>query len=319
MGTGYTGQLLIEMRIKMTSEYYQAKKIFIATPGDLMPERRALVDVVTQVNMIKAHPVGFHFEILGWENTLPGNGRPQSLINEEIKKCDLFIMVLWEHWGTPSGRYSSGTEEEFYEAKSLYQSTGKPECWLFFKFSNRAAPEITQFRKDREKTRDVYYHCFNTTTEWMDLLRQFLCKWIDCLDPSSNISNKLTNSSEKSSNEILYRISYQDWIGSSRKIDPIIYFTIEDENSLNNWKQLHRKGKKEFIYNRLSENLGLILGANPYLAQLRYRLSEGQFILLATISRRYEDTLGSSRIFIPNDYSHLCSASENEVSFDGYI
>lgn len=98
----------------MTSDYYQAKKIFIATPGDLMPERRALVDVVTEVNVIKAHPAGFHFEILGWENTLPGNGRPQSLINAEIKKCDLFIMVLWEHWGTPSGRYSSGTEEEFY-------------------------------------------------------------------------------------------------------------------------------------------------------------------------------------------------------------
>ena len=62
----------------MTSDYYQAKKIFIATPGDLMPERRALVDVVTEVNVIKAHPAGFHFEILGWENTLPGNGRPQS-------------------------------------------------------------------------------------------------------------------------------------------------------------------------------------------------------------------------------------------------
>ena len=303
----------------MTSDYYQAKKIFIATPGDLMPERRALVDVVTEVNVIKAHPAGFHFEILGWENTLRGNGRPQSLINAEIKKCDLFIMVLWEHWGTPSGRYSSGTEEEFYEAQSLHQSTGKPECWLFFKFSNCPAPEITQFRKEREKARDVYYQRFNTTTEWTDLLRHFLCKWIDGLESSCYIGSRVTNSAEKSSNEILYRISYQDWIGSYCKIDPIIYFTIEDRNSLNNWKHMLHQEKKEFVYNLLSENLGLVLGANPYLGQLRYKISESQFILLATISRKYEDTLSTSRIFIPNDYSHLCSISENEVPFDGYI
>ena len=81
---------------------------------------------------------------------------------------------------------------------------------------------------------------------------------------------------------------------------------------------LHQE-KKEFVYNLLSENLGLELGANPYLGQLRYKISESQFILLATISRKYEDTLSTSRIFIPNDYSHLCSISENEVPFDGYI
>ena len=303
----------------MNSYIYQSKKIFIATPGDLIPERAALLDVVTEVNTIKAHHSGFHLEVLGWEDTLPGNGRPQSLINEEIKKCDLFIMILWEHWGTPSGQFSSGTEEEFYVAQDLYQRTGKPECWLFFKNTNRPTLQIEQFKIEREEKRDIYYHRFDTTTEWTNLLRTFLCKWIDLNESSIYKSIKLIDNPKEHVPNILYRISYQDWIGSGLVIPPIIYFTIEDEDSFLNWKQLNHPEKKQFIYDRLSENLGLILGANPYLAQLRYKHTESQYILLATISRKYEDSLDTSRIFIPNDYSQLCSISDNEVPFEGYF
>ena len=61
-------------------------------------------------------------------------GRPQDLINEDVKKCDLFVLLLWRRWGTPSGKYSSGTEEEFDLACKLHKERDRPKgIWLFFK------------------------------------------------------------------------------------------------------------------------------------------------------------------------------------------
>ena len=68
------------------------------------------------------------------ENALPGKGRPQELINEDVNSCDLFVLLLWRRWGTPSGKYSSGTEEEFELARQLSEANkGKPAIWLYFK------------------------------------------------------------------------------------------------------------------------------------------------------------------------------------------
>ncbi len=75
----------------------------------------------------------YHLEAIGWEETLPSVGRPQELINADLIECDLFIMALWEKWGTDSGKYSSGTEEEYFVALEQFKKSGKPEIWLLFK------------------------------------------------------------------------------------------------------------------------------------------------------------------------------------------
>ena len=52
--------------------------------------------------------------------TLAGTGRPQALINEEVRTCDYMILVLWVRWGSPpatDGPYTSGTEEEYAIAR----------------------------------------------------------------------------------------------------------------------------------------------------------------------------------------------------------
>ncbi|MDM8239337.1 DUF4062 domain-containing protein [Pseudoflavonifractor phocaeensis] len=303
----------------MRNGVYKPVRIFIATPGDLMPERNAFLDVINEVNNIKAHRSGFHIEGLGWEQTLPGKGRPQALINSEIEKCDLFIMLLWERWGTPTGEYSSGTEEEFYVAKNLNEQENRPEMWLFFKESDNADSRITSFRqKQCEQSQSFFYHTFESTTRWKDMLRQFLCQWLDKLEDTVSNNPCASNTTTSEQFNIFYRVSYQDWVGSDLQVDPIIYFTIEDSSSLEIWKRLSIEEKKCYIYDRLSDYLGLTLGANPYLAQLRYKRSDSQYILLATISRKYQDSLEQSRVFIPPDYTHLCAKSVAEVPFEGY-
>ena len=76
-------------------------RIFLGSPGDLEPERRAARDAVEEINRTVARPAGYHFDLVGWEDTLSSVGRPQSVINEDLETCQLFIGLIWQRWGTP--------------------------------------------------------------------------------------------------------------------------------------------------------------------------------------------------------------------------
>ena len=78
-------------------------------------------DVVNKYNDDEAVQRGAHFIPVRWELTLGGVGRPQAMINEDVRKCDYFVLMLWDRWGSAPGsdgkrKYSSGTEEEYHVA-----------------------------------------------------------------------------------------------------------------------------------------------------------------------------------------------------------
>ena len=77
--------------------------VFVASPSDLSDERKTLRDVVERLNKIYGKRIGWQIELLGWEDTLAGFSRPQTLINKDVENCDLFIGMLWKRWGTESG------------------------------------------------------------------------------------------------------------------------------------------------------------------------------------------------------------------------
>lgn len=300
---------------------YKALKLFIATPGDLNRERNSFVEIITEVNRIKAHQVGYHLEPVGWEVTLPGNGRAQSIINKQIMGCDLFIMIFWEHWGSPTGKYSSGTEEEYYTAMHNYENIGTPEIWLFFKDSQVDSEDtkiIHDFRRKIEEERKLFYKSFNTLTDWENLLRQYLCQWIDELDRSKDdrIDDEVAINDKS---DILIEISFQDYVYTDVKIRPTIYFTIKDEKSLANWTKMENIKKEKFLYDILSNNLGLTLGVELYYGTIRYKREDGLMILLGAITRKYEDSIELSKIHIQSNYTQLCKESPYEREYDGHI
>jgi hypothetical protein len=60
-----------------------------------------------------AGAIGWHVELLGWEDTLPGASRPQDKINEDVDRCELFLGLLRRRWGEPpGGKWSTGFEED---------------------------------------------------------------------------------------------------------------------------------------------------------------------------------------------------------------
>jgi hypothetical protein len=92
-------------------------RVFIATPGGLEHERCSFNKTLRQYSLVQAIPRQAEFLPVGWEDTLAGVGRPQTLINRDLDRCDYFVMVLWDRWGSSPGgdhtHYTSGTEEEY--------------------------------------------------------------------------------------------------------------------------------------------------------------------------------------------------------------
>src|SRR4028118_236692 len=102
-----------------------AYRIFIASPGGLQKEREAFKNIINKYNETDATERNVQFIPVGWEATLGGIGRPQELINEDIRRCDYFILVLWDRWGSRpnkenEGSYTSGTDEEYHVALNCF-------------------------------------------------------------------------------------------------------------------------------------------------------------------------------------------------------
>jgi hypothetical protein len=111
-------------------------KIFLASPSDLPEERRAAKGVVDEINGQFANALGYHVELVGWEDTISGYGRPQAIINAELDHCEFFIGLMWKRWGTRpdhSGPYTSGFEEEFERSIERRKKEGRPEISVLFK------------------------------------------------------------------------------------------------------------------------------------------------------------------------------------------
>lgn len=213
---------------------YKPLKIFLASPGDVIQERKQFAEIINEVNNIKAHKSGFHLEYVGWENTLPGVGRPQELINSELAECNLFILLFWEKWGTPSGEiYSSGTEEEYYIALESFKKYGYPQMWLFFKSQEHQSLridddiyKINQFRNKVEENREVFYKSYVTVNDWVKSIRGLLCNWIDRVE-SISISDVKGNNSGAFIKELLFEVSYLDWVYTGKNDRPELYFQSE--------------------------------------------------------------------------------------------
>lgn len=148
--------------------------IFLASPGDLAAERDETRHVVERLNRFVTAHLGWHIDLLGWEDTSPGFARPQEKINADVDACDLFLGLIWQRWGSPTGTYTSGFHEEFERALNRRRSTQSPEIWLFFKKvpedrlvdPGEQLLQVINFRKVIEERRELLFHEFNDVADW---------------------------------------------------------------------------------------------------------------------------------------------------------
>lgn len=156
-------------------------RVFLASPGGVEGERRAVYRLVDELNVsIRRH--GWQVEVLGWESRAPATGRAQETINPDVERCDIFLGIVWDRWGTPTGAQSSGFAEEWRLAKVRWQSTGQPELWLCFKDISdkaraRSGDQLTQvleFRQTIEREEVAFYESFRSPAELEVAIRREL-------------------------------------------------------------------------------------------------------------------------------------------------
>ncbi|HEX8211386.1 MAG TPA: HEAT repeat domain-containing protein [Longimicrobium sp.] len=193
-------------------------RVFVASPGDLAPERQIARETVDEMNRTLGRELDFQIDLLGWEDTLPGVGRPQGLINRDVDTCDLFIGILWKRWGTPSGNdYTSGFEEEFERAQRRAAESGDPEIWLAFKKIDEALladpgdqlRRVVAFKQAQIAARAVLFKEFSDEQDWRRQLRAWLlthiAQWIKSArtaqeaagEPESNLYSENTFASAR--------------------------------------------------------------------------------------------------------------------------
>lgn len=99
---------------------YQATvyRVLIASPNDVIPERKAISDTLHSWNALNSQTMGIVLLPIMWEtHSAPEMGsRPQEIINKQlVRDCDILIGAFWTRIGTHTGVAESGTVEEIDE------------------------------------------------------------------------------------------------------------------------------------------------------------------------------------------------------------
>ncbi len=111
--------------------------VFIGCPGDMAPERDALLASRDHIESVVC-PVKFRT----WKMSASGVGEAQRVIfqNDPVADFDIVMILVWTRLGVPSGLFDprtkaemTGTEAEFATAYDLHESGGqqRPQVLLY--------------------------------------------------------------------------------------------------------------------------------------------------------------------------------------------
>lgn len=163
-------------------------RVFIATPSGLDDERKAFRKTLEDYTASDAEPRGVTFHPVGWEETLCGPGRPQGLINDDLRECDYAVFIWHDRWGSPTsvGDTKVGTEEEWNLAEELYKTGQVRNIAVFFKKVDERqlrdqGPQLKQVlahKKRIEKEKRYLFKSYDQASEFRDELRKHLAKWL---------------------------------------------------------------------------------------------------------------------------------------------
>lgn len=172
-------------------------KVFLASPSDLHDERNLVEEVVEELNLSTFNNSDIKIELVRWETHVnPDIGKyPQQVINKDIgNDYDIFIGLLWSKFGKPTENFSSGTEEEFYNAYTRHKSQpSSVKIMFYFKqtpisFEKIDTDGINLIRKFKSGLgeKGILYWEYTSTEEFQKLIRIQLTRKIQELLQKEN-------------------------------------------------------------------------------------------------------------------------------------
>ena len=203
--------------------------VFIASPSDLIDERKILREVVDRLNKIIGKKLNWYIELFGWEDTLPGASRPQSIINKDVEICQLFIGIIWKRWGQSTGVTDSGFKEEFDLAFKRKKYESEPEIFMYLKKIDtellgdpgEQLKKVINFRSWLNSSKELLYKEFVNNDDWDKLIYDNLLEYIlkinsDKIKNIQEINEKLKFSSQ--GEEVIFKNGSIDEFLSNLKL-----------------------------------------------------------------------------------------------------
>ncbi|MEU9549498.1 DUF4062 domain-containing protein [Streptomyces werraensis] len=156
--------------------------VFIASPGDVTDEREAVRKIAESLNNLHSSVSTVRIRVTGWEHVQPEHERPQEVINELVDECDVFIGVLYKKWGSPTGHYDSGFEEEYERALKRRKEAKAPDIALYFKRVEQdflADPgeqlkKVLQFQRKFQEEHSALYREFSSIDDFKAKIYEYL-------------------------------------------------------------------------------------------------------------------------------------------------
>ena len=163
-------------------------KVFIAYISDVKKEVAKCKAIQELINREIAS-LNLYLEINTWEDVPESFGRPQEIINKEfVENCDIFIGVLGKRWGTPTGKFDCGFEEEFNIAETRYKQRQEPEILLYTKEvdetnlnddEKKEYEKVKQFIKDIKENKKGLIVPFNNTNKLQNYISTRLRRYLN--------------------------------------------------------------------------------------------------------------------------------------------
>lgn len=161
-------------------------RVLVASPSDVAFERRALNDVIGELNSGVADALGVRLVAVRWESdVVPSMGPdPQAVVSGQVGDAyDIFVGVLWTKIGTRTPRALSGTIEEFERAYDRFRNDPRSVQIMFYFNETPIAPndidpeQLGAVRAFRQKIGELgIYGTYQSPEEFVSKIRTHLLK-----------------------------------------------------------------------------------------------------------------------------------------------
>jgi CheY-like chemotaxis protein len=127
-------------KIRLRRRFTRQLRVFISSPGDVIPERRLVKQVIQQLDDEYGRDVQL-VPVLWEEEPLVASETFQTQIVEP-RDTDIYLAILWSRIGSPMPKsiarrdgtqYESGTAYEFEDAMDSFRETGSPQMLMYRK------------------------------------------------------------------------------------------------------------------------------------------------------------------------------------------
>ena len=159
-------------KVRLRQNISRQFRIFISSPGDVIPERRVAKAVIGRLNE-EFFGRAYLIPILWEEEPMLASETFQAQIHPP-RETEIYVGILWSRIGSPlpdsilrpdGSRYESGTAFEFEDALGGFRQQGTPDMLLYRK---QGAPTLSL--EDRDAVMD--------RLDQIDKLNRYLDRWL---------------------------------------------------------------------------------------------------------------------------------------------